>query len=142
VPSWHAQGLHLLPVLILLSHQRLDLFNCCFLHIGFPDENVCVFLVPDTWLHSHHLDLIILILDHHLKRTHFADGHLVIFFITEPNSLFCSSLLVCRRLRPSLTPNKTAAKITIFTYMVGWDSSVGIATCNGLDGPGIESRCG
>jgi len=26
--------------------------------------------------------------------------------------------------------------------MVGWDSIVGIATCYGLDGPGIESRWG
>ena len=25
---------------------------------------------------------------------------------------------------------------------MGWDSSVGIATRYGLDGPGIESRCG
>ena len=26
--------------------------------------------------------------------------------------------------------------------MVGWDSSVSIVTCYGLDGPGIESRWG
>ena len=25
---------------------------------------------------------------------------------------------------------------------MGWDSAVGIATCYGLDGPGIESWCG
>jgi len=87
-------GIQLLPVLILLSNLRLDLFNCCFLHISFPDENVCVFLVADTWLHSHHLDLIILILDYQLKQTHFA------FFVTEPNTLFPSSLPVCRSLRP------------------------------------------
>ena len=99
MPSWHAQGLHLLPVLILLSILRLDLFNC-FLHISFPDENVCVFLVADTWLHSHHLDAIILILDYQLKRTHFADGHLVPFFITEPDTLLTSSLPVRLASRP------------------------------------------
>jgi hypothetical protein len=27
-------------------------------------------------------------------------------------------------------------------YLVGWDSSVGIVTCYGLDSPGIESRWG
>jgi hypothetical protein len=119
VPSWHAQGLHLLPVLIILSHLRLDLFNCCFLHISFPDENVRFFLVGDTCLHPHHLDLIILILDCQLKRTHFAEGHLVPFFVTDPNTLFRSSLPVCRRLRPSFTPNKTADKITVFTTCGG-----------------------
>jgi hypothetical protein len=88
---------------------------------------------------THHLDLIILVLDYQLKRTHFADGHPVPFFVTEPNTLFPSSLPVCR----SFTPNKTAEKITVFiSYVVGWDSLVGIATRYGLDGQGIESRCG
>jgi hypothetical protein len=88
---------------------------------------------------AYHLDLIILILEYQLKRTHFADGHLVPFFVTEPNTLFPSSLPMCR----SFTPNKTAEKITVLTsYVVGRDSSVGIATRYGLDGPGIESRCG
>jgi hypothetical protein len=103
----------------------------------------CVFLVADIWLHLHHLDLIVLILDYQLKRTHFADGYLVPFFIAEPNALFRSSLPVCRRLRPSFTLNKTADKITVFTsYVVARDSTVGIATRYGLDGPWIELRCG
>ena len=32
--------------------------------------------------------------------------------------------------------------VTASTVCGGPDSSVGIATCYGLDGPGIESRCG
>ena len=31
---------------------------------------------------------------------------------------------------------------SVARHHVGWDSSVGIATRYGLDGPGIESRCG
>jgi hypothetical protein len=33
-------------------------------------------------------------------------------------------------------------KFTVYYLFVGWDSSVGIATRYGLDGPGIESRWG
>jgi len=32
--------------------------------------------------------------------------------------------------------------IEVVVVVVGRDSSVGIAICFGLDGPGIESRCG
>ena len=44
--------------------------------------------------------------------------------------------------------NSSAALLSRRTFLrfklstVGWDSSVGIATCYGLDGPGIESRWG
>ena len=48
-----------------------------------------------------------------------------------------SYLISHRRLHQPLSDNK-------YKHFWGWsqDSSVGIATSYGLDGPGIESRCG
>jgi hypothetical protein len=43
------------------------------------------------------------------------------------------------RLEPGSLPLNSRINVH-YTCIRGWDSSVGIATCYGLDGPGIESR--
>jgi hypothetical protein len=55
----------------------------------------------------------------------------------------CRLSLFVVRLVNSMQEERSENKFTVHMFwVVGRDSSVGIATCYGLDGPGIESRWG
>ena len=58
-------------------------------------------------------------------------------FVTTAS--FCARLIMCR---PGLCQEKNDALYAVYMRREGRDCSVGMATCYGLDGPGIESRWG